>query len=227
MALKKRGKYWHYEFMIDGRKFRGSTKEKGKTRAIAVEASLMTSVRTTVGGVNFKKAPVLRDFSTRFLKFVDAETEAGHLDPDTKKYYHYGWKLLDETALAYMRIDRIGTSDASVISFPHGPSYANQAFRTLRRMLHMAVAWNLLRAAPRIQDPRGAGSDGVDRTSNRGVVSRVRPTTVGGCPDHHSGRRHAPGGSDEDEEGAYLLGSFCGACSVWQDLQIPAVCPTE
>jgi hypothetical protein len=84
MALKKRGKFWHYEFMIDGRKYRGTTKEKGKVRAAAVEASLMTSVRTTVGGVNFKKAPVLRDFSTRFLKFVDAETEAGQLDPDTK-----------------------------------------------------------------------------------------------------------------------------------------------
>jgi len=50
-----------------------------------------------------------------------------------------------------MRIDQIGTSDASVISFPHGPAYANQAFRTLRRMLRMAVEWKVLRAAPRIK----------------------------------------------------------------------------
>jgi hypothetical protein len=125
MAIRKRGKYWHYEFMVDSRRFRGTTRETGKSRASTVEALLMAEVRSSGGSVNLRRAPMLRDFSTRFLAFVDAETEAGHLDPDTKKYYHYGWKQLDGTRLAGMRIDQIGTSDASVIRFPHGSAYAN------------------------------------------------------------------------------------------------------
>ena len=71
---------------------------------------------------------MLRELSARFLDFVVAKTEAGHLSSNTKKYYHFGWKLLEGTRLAGMRIDQIGTSDASVISFPHGPAYANRPF---------------------------------------------------------------------------------------------------
>jgi hypothetical protein len=92
MVISKRGKYWHYEFMIDGQKYRGTTKETVKSRANTVEALVIAEVRNNGRNVNLRRAPMLRDFSTRFLDFVDAETEAGHLDPDTKKYYHYGWK---------------------------------------------------------------------------------------------------------------------------------------
>jgi integrase len=151
MAVSKRGKYFHYQFMIDGQSYRGTTKETVKSRAQQFEALLIAEIRTTGGNVNLRRAPVLRDYAKRFLDYVDAQTVAGQLDPDTKKYYHYGWKQLEGTRLAGMRIDQIGTSDAAVLSFPNGASYANQAFRTLRRMLRMAVEWKLLRAAPRIK----------------------------------------------------------------------------
>lgn len=106
-----------------------------------------TTVQTsTCGG-----APVLRDFATRFLAFVDAQAKSGHLDHDTKLYYHGGWKMLEGIKLAGMRIDQIGTSDAAVLSFPHSASNANRAFRTLSRMLRIAAEWKLMRAAPRIK----------------------------------------------------------------------------
>jgi integrase len=175
MAINKRGKYWHYEFMIDGQKYRGTTKETVKSRANTVEALLIAEVRNGGGNVNLRRAPVLRDFSTRFLAFVDAETAAGHLDPDTKRYYHYGWKLLEGTRLAGMRIDQIVTSDASVISFPHGPSYANQAFRTLRRMLRMAVEWKVLRAAPRIKTLEEHGRTALIESSTEALLLEHAP----------------------------------------------------
>jgi integrase len=151
MAISKRGKYWHYEFMIDGAKYRGTTKETVKSRANTVEALRIAEVRNNGGNVSLRRAPVLRDFSERFLKFVDAQEVSGQLDLDTKRYYHGGWKMLEGTKLAGMRIDRIGTSDAAVLTFPHSASNSNRALRTLSRMLHVAIDWNVLRAAPRIK----------------------------------------------------------------------------
>ena len=95
MAITKRGKYWHYEFMIDGRKYRGTTKETVKSRANTVEALLIADVRNNGGHVNLRRAPVLRDFSERFLEYVDAQAISGQLDLDTKRYYHGGWKMLE------------------------------------------------------------------------------------------------------------------------------------
>jgi integrase len=151
MAIKKRGKYWHYEFMLDGAKYRGTTKETVKSRAKTVEALQIADVRNNSGNVSLRRAPVLRDFSERFLEYVDAQEVSGQLDLDTKRYYHGGWKMLKETRLAGMRIDHIGTSDAAVLAFPHSASNANRAFRTLSRMLRLAVEWKVLRASPRIK----------------------------------------------------------------------------
>jgi integrase len=108
-------------------------------------------VRNNGGNINLRRAPVLRDFALRFLDFVDAQTASGHLDPDTKLYYHGGWKMLEGTKLAGMRIDQIGTSDAAILQFPRSPSNANRAFRTLSRMLRLATEWRVMRAAPRIK----------------------------------------------------------------------------
>src|ERR1700679_813867 len=151
MAITKRGKYWHFEFMIDGQKYRGSTKETVKSRAHTVEALKIADVRNNGGNVNLRRAPVLRDFAMLFLDFVDAQTVSRHLDPDTKLYYHGGWKMLEGTKLAGMRIDQIGTRDAAVLSFPHSASHDNRAVRTLSRMLRVAAEWKLMRGAPRIK----------------------------------------------------------------------------
>lgn len=151
MALIKRGTYWHFEFMIDGQRCRGSTKETVKSRAQTIEALKIAEVRNGSPNFNLRRAPVPRDFSTRFLAFVDAQLKSGHLDRDTKLYYYGGWKMLSGTKLARMRIDQIGTSDAAVLRFPHSTANANRAFRTLSRMLHLAAEWKLPRAAPRIK----------------------------------------------------------------------------
>src|SRR5438270_5345159 len=109
MAIIKRGKYWHYEFMLDGQRYRGTTKETVQSRARTVESLRIAEARNKGANVNLRRAPVLRDFSKRFLKYVDAQEVSRQLDLDTKRYYYGGWKLLEGTRLAGMRIDRIGT----------------------------------------------------------------------------------------------------------------------
>lgn len=41
MALYKRCEVWHYDFAIDGNRYRGSTKEKAESKARMIEAKLM------------------------------------------------------------------------------------------------------------------------------------------------------------------------------------------
>src|SRR3981189_3706341 len=115
MAITKRGKYWHYEFMIDGQKYRGTTKETVRSRANTFESLLIAEIRATGSSVNLRRAPVLRDFATRFLQFVDAQTVSGQLDLDTKRYYNGGWKLLQGTRLAGRRIAQTPPRDAAAL----------------------------------------------------------------------------------------------------------------
>jgi hypothetical protein len=49
------------------------------------------------------------------------------MDADTKRHYHNGWKLLEATDIAGIRIDQISSADAAVLSFPGGPWWARTA----------------------------------------------------------------------------------------------------
>jgi integrase len=98
----------------------------------------------SVGG----PVPRLKDFANgRFLPYI----QMAQLDPDTKRYYQNGWRLLRETSVAEQRLDLIRTPDAEILRFPGGGSNANCALRTLRRILSLAREWELLPKAPRIK----------------------------------------------------------------------------
>ncbi len=172
MAVLKRGKFWHYEFMIDGRRYRGSTKETTQSKAKHVESLIIAEVRNSGADPNYKRAPFLDEFALRFLAYVDAQVSAGQLDHDTRRYYRVGWNLLSNTAIAAMRIDRIGTSDAAVLNFGRSPSHANQAFRTLRRMLNMAVEWKVLRVAPKIKTLEEHGRTALIESGTEDLILR-------------------------------------------------------
>jgi integrase len=45
MSLYKRGEFWHFEFVLDGERHRGSTGERSKTRARAVEEDQRRAIR--------------------------------------------------------------------------------------------------------------------------------------------------------------------------------------
>jgi len=62
----------------------------------------------------------------------------GELDADTKRYYRNGWRLLESTQLAAMKLSEIGRDDVEALKFSGGPYNGNCALRTLRRMLNRA-----------------------------------------------------------------------------------------
>jgi hypothetical protein len=74
-----------------------------------------------------------------------------HLKQRTKDYYENGWRLLEETDVAAMRLNAITKDHADRLTFPGGPSNHNNALRTLRRMLGKAEEWTIIKASPKIK----------------------------------------------------------------------------
>jgi integrase len=143
---KKKSKYWWYDFTVRDRRYRGSTKETNRNRASSI-ASLKLADALDGSDPLPKKAPLLCDFSQRFLDWVNA----AQVEDKTRKYYRYGWQMLSVTKLAHMRLNAITNDDLETLRFPGGAANANSARRTLSRMLHKAEDWKLIRRAPKIK----------------------------------------------------------------------------
>ena len=176
----KDSRYWWYSFYFDGERYRKSTKKTKKAAAAVVEASLLASLQQGDAiELGRKKPPVLRDFSVRFLDWVENTQQ---LTPNGKKYYRYGWRLLRLSRLAGMRLDHISQDVAESIVFQrpllnrkkkdregrHEETketvtctghYTNQALRTLKRMQNKAVEWKLLRDVPKFRLSKAPGRD--------------------------------------------------------------------
>jgi len=148
--LHKRGDIYHYRFMQGSRLYRGSTKETSVKAAKEFLRILKQGLKDRTIHPDMRKSPTLQEFSVRFLAHIDKRKESGDLDRDTQRTYHNGWRLLSATPIVHMRLDQIGRPDAAELEFPGSPSNANQALRTLSRMLNYAAEIGYLRAAPKI-----------------------------------------------------------------------------
>jgi hypothetical protein len=87
-----------------------------------------------------KKAPVLSQFVPKFMSYVDNAKWAEKF----KSYHRNGWRLLEKTSIAGMRIDRITPEDIDALRLPGGAYNVNCALKTLRRILHKAEEWGLI-----------------------------------------------------------------------------------
>ncbi len=102
---KPKSKFYWYDFMVRGQRYRGSTNETKAARA-ATAAGLKLAQAVENTDPLPKKAPVLLEFSRRFLEWLDT----ARLEAKTKTYYRDGWRLLKATNIVGMRLDQI-TSD--------------------------------------------------------------------------------------------------------------------
>lgn len=143
---KDNSKYWWYDFTVRGKRFRGSTKETNENRASKI-ASLKFADACERGDPLPRKAPTLREAGTRFLQWVDG----ARLSEKTRTYYRDGWRLLKTSSIMGSRLDAIDNNVAEKLTFTGAEANANCALRTLRRALHKAEEWKLLRRAPRIK----------------------------------------------------------------------------
>ncbi len=147
MALYKRGRFWHYEFQVNGNRYRGSTQQTIQARARQVEVRKMQEAQENGYSPMPKKPPILRDFAAAVLKRFDNSS----LDPDTKRYYRNGWSRLEPTALAGMRLDWITSEAVDALQLEGSPSWQNQALRTLSVILAKGVEHRYLHRKPTIK----------------------------------------------------------------------------
>jgi integrase len=143
---KKKSKFFWYDFTVRGKRYRGSTQETKGQRASKI-AGLKLAQALEGSDPLDRKAPVLRQFSQRFLEWV----KNGKLELKTQMYYENGWRLLSETLIAGMRLDQITRDRVEALSFTGSAANTNCALRTLRRMLHKAEEWELIRKVPKFK----------------------------------------------------------------------------
>jgi integrase len=140
---KTRSQFYWYDFTVRGERFRGSTEETNEKRASKI-ASLKLAAALEGSEPLDRKAPTLQEFAKRFLEWV----ETARLEFQTQRYYRNGWRLLEATAIAAMRMDRIKADAVEARRFPGSAANSNNALRTLRRMLNKAKEAKLIREVP-------------------------------------------------------------------------------
>ena len=138
--------FYHYDFEWNGSRHRGSTKQNTEQKARLFESKLMAQLRED--GILVRKSPTLEAFSPVFLNWVK---NSQRITESTRKYYRQGWNLLASTKLKHIRMDQIRDEHVEVTTFSAGPSNANCAIRTLRRMFGKAKDDGLVARFPKLQ----------------------------------------------------------------------------
>ena len=101
----------------------GSTKETNETRAQKAAALRLAATMKGSDPLD-RKPPTLREYSKDFLQWV----ETGRLEVDSRRYYRNGWRLLEQTKIAGMRMDQITKDEVEKLEFPGSASTATTPF---------------------------------------------------------------------------------------------------
>jgi len=148
-------KFFTADFTVGDRRIRKSTKQTTRGKALEVAAEFLRQSQDDDRPTHIGRAPRVRDFAKdRFLTFVHASS----LDPDTKRYYATGWRLLERSDAADWRLDQVTRSRADTLKFAGSGANQNCALRTLRRMLSLAEDQGLIKALPRANSARNTSA---------------------------------------------------------------------
>lgn len=147
IVLKENSPFFYYDFRFGGKRYRGSTKETTKAAARAFEAELIHKLRSGDRPAAGSRVPTVLELLDKFEAFFENHQQR---KIKTKIYYKTGKRLLLQTTLKDVPIDKLTTSRISCIAFPGSPSNGNCALRTLRRVLAQGVEWGYIRSIPRI-----------------------------------------------------------------------------
>jgi len=155
MSLYKRGPVYWTEFIHKGQRVRRSTGVNNKRQAEQIEAALKTQfARGEVGIEDRKPAPTMRVFAQQFADFISVR----HAEkPQTLRFYAQKLKsLLKYEVLRETRLDRIDEALVERYVFWRrtqcvSATTVNRELATLRRILHIAEEWKIIRRVPRVR----------------------------------------------------------------------------
>lgn len=155
IVIYKRGKFYWYKFMWNGKVVRESTKQGNDKVARNTESAHRTALAKGEVGIREKKpVPTLADFvENRFEPWAKATFEKA--SPKTWfDWYRVGLRAIKGyKPLADSRLDEI-TSETLADFAAHRqaaglqPSTVNSSLRVLRRTLRLAAEWGALESAP-------------------------------------------------------------------------------
>jgi len=155
--IYKRGKFYWYKFMWNGRLVRESTKQGNDKVARQMESAHRTSLAKGEVGIREKKiAPTLTEFCTRR---AEPWAKATFEKSCSKNWTWYRTGIRALTAykpLAGARLNEITSELASEFASHRlregmQVATANNSLRVLRRILNLAVEWNVIESAPKIK----------------------------------------------------------------------------
>jgi integrase len=150
MAVFKRGKVYHYEFSLQGRRYRGSTKRTNRQAAQTIESVTRNRLLNSIQGVPTPTAiPTLGEFADRFLGWAES-----NLSRSTVKLHRINIVLLKRFYRGQLltQIDRQSVEDFK--SWRAGmkrhnakgsisPATVNRNLTTLKRIFNFADAMGL------------------------------------------------------------------------------------
>jgi integrase len=143
---KTDSRFWWFDFKVRGKRYRGSTKERNSKRAGKIAALKLAQALEGTDPL-VRKVPTLAEFAKRFTEWL----ETARLEPDTRRYYLNGWRLLQTTTIPSVKLNHITPDVVEALRFEGSPANGNNALRTLRRMLNKAREWRLIREVPRFR----------------------------------------------------------------------------
>ncbi len=150
------GVYW-YKFMWQGKLIRESTHQGNDKVARNMESAHRTSLAKGEVGIREKKIiPTLKQFcDTRIEPWAKATFES-----TTRKSWHWYrtgmrtlklYKPLADSPLSEIRGELVSECAAHRVEGDYQISTVNSSLRLLRRVLNLAVEWDVLEAAPKIK----------------------------------------------------------------------------
>jgi integrase len=204
---KPHSPYWWYAFTYEGKRYRRSTGEQKKGAAAAVEAEALVKLKRGTALAKPSRSMRLMDFSTRFFDWAE---NSHQLEPNTRRFYAYGWRLLTFTRIPTMPLDQITaevvectrfmrpvmdrrTGKATSETVPCGVTYTNQALRTLKAIMGKAEEWHVIDRAPRITALKPVSRDRLIDTDSEAKLQQA----------HHEPMRHS--GTRRKREQAWLF----------------------
>jgi hypothetical protein len=156
--IYKRGKFYWYKFMWNGKLVRESTKQGNDKVARQMESAHRTSLAKGEVGIREKKPmPTVAEFLTdRVLPWAERNFGDDTQRKNLKWYRNECRALKEYKPLANAPLDKVTgelVSSFSAHRLSEGKQIAtvNSSIRVLRRALNLAVEWEVMDAAPKIK----------------------------------------------------------------------------
>lgn len=157
MSIFKRGRIYWYKFMWNGQMIRESSRQSNQNTARQMEAAHRASLAKGEVGIRDKKEiPTLKNFCIHRVE-PWAKSTFEQASPKTWLWYGFGIDSLKKSStLANLKLNEIGPELVAEYASERRRdglqiSSVNSCLRALRRVLRLAVEWDVLEASPKVK----------------------------------------------------------------------------